>query len=104
MPTGSDDLLTQDQWAAGPTVGALKQANDLTYAALVNHLWSLVSSPAGGREKINASFIPPFMSHTTSTYTTFDTNTASAYDWQGRECSAPLHLTSSSRLSWAGNP
>lgn len=49
LPTGSDDLLTQKQWAAGPTAVALKQANGWTVGALCNHLWSLEGSPADDR-------------------------------------------------------
>ena len=104
MPTGSDDLLTNDQWAAGPTAVALKQANGWTYGALANHLWSLEGSPADGREKINASFLQPFLSYTTSTYTTFGINTESAYDWQAKEWSVPVNLTVTQLLKLGGQP
>ncbi|WP_339502776.1 transporter [Pseudomonas silesiensis] len=104
MPTGSDDLLTNDQWAAGPTAVALKQTNGWTYGALANHLWSLEGSPADGREKINASFLQPFLSYTTSTYTTFGINTESAYDWQAKEWSVPVNLTVTQLLKLGGQP
>ena len=104
MPTGSDDLLTNDQWAAGPTAVALKQANGWTYGALANHLWSLEGSPADGREKINASFLQPFLSYTTSTYTTFGINTESSYDWQAKEWSVPVNLTVTQLLKLGGQP
>ena len=104
MPTGRDDLLTNDQWAAGPTAVALKQANGWTYGALANHLWSLEGSPADGREKINASFLQPFLSYTTSTYTTFGINTESSYDWQAKEWSVPVNLTVTQLLKLGGQP
>ena len=104
MPTGSDDLLTNDQWAAGPTAVALKHANGWTYGALANHLWSLEGSPADGREKINASFVQPFLSYTTSTYTTFGINTESSYDWQAKEWSVPVNLTVTQLLKLGGQP
>ena len=104
MPTGSDDLLTNDQWAAGPTAVALKQANGWTYGALANHLWSLEGSPADGREKINASFLQHFLSYTTSTYTTFGINTESSYDWQAKEWSVPVNLTVTQLLKLGGQP
>lgn len=37
LPTGSDDLLTTDKWAAGPTAVALRQQGPWTYGALANH-------------------------------------------------------------------
>ena len=104
MPPGSDDLLPNDQWAAGPTAVALKQANGWTYGALANHLWSLEGSPADGREKINASFLQPFLSYTTSTYTTFGINTESSYDWQAKEWSVPVNLTVTQLLKLGGQP
>lgn len=104
MPTGSDDLLTNDQWAAGPTAVALRQTNGWTYGALANHLWSLEGSPADGREKINASFLQPFLSYTTSTYTTFGINTESSYDWQAKEWSVPVNLTVTQLLKLGDQP
>lgn len=47
LPTGSDNLLTANQWAAGPTAIALKQDGKFTYGALVNQLWSFAGD--GGR-------------------------------------------------------
>jgi hypothetical protein len=47
LPTGTDDLLTANQWAAGPTAIALKQQGKFTYGALVNQLWSYAGD--GGR-------------------------------------------------------
>lgn len=104
MPTGSDDLLTNDQWAAGPTAVALRQTDGWTYGALANHLWSLEGSPANGREKINASFLQPFLSYTTSTYTTFGINTETSYDWQAQEWSVPVNLTVTQLLKLGGQP
>jgi hypothetical protein len=40
LPTGSNDLLTTDQWGAGPTAVVLKQSNGWTRSVLANHLWS----------------------------------------------------------------
>lgn len=104
MPTGSDDLLTQKQWAAGPTAVALKQASGWTVGALVNHLWSLEGRPADDREKINASFLQPFLSYTTHTYTSFSINSESTYDWQARQWSVPINLTVSQLLKLGDQP
>jgi hypothetical protein len=104
IPTGSDDLLTQDQWAAGPTAVVLKQANGWTVGALANHLWSLEGSPADDRERINATFLQPFVSYTTSTYTSFGINTESTYDWRTKEWSVPLNLSVTQLLRIGGQP
>lgn len=104
IPTGSDDLLTQEQWAVGPTAVALKQANGWTVGILANHLWSLESSPAGDWERINATFFQPFLSYTTSTYTSFGINTESTYDWRSKEWSIPLNLSVTQLLRLGGQP
>lgn len=65
---------------------------------------SLEGSPADGREKINASFLQPFLSYTTSTYTTFGINTESSYDWQAKEWSVPVNLTVTQLLKLGGQP
>lgn len=104
MPTGSDDLLTQDQWAAGPTAVALKQIGGLTFGALGNHLWSLEGKPSDDREKINASYVQPFVSYTNANYTTFGMNSESTYDWQAKEWSVPINLMVTQLLKVGGQP
>lgn len=104
LPTGSDDLLTEKQWAAGPTAVGLKQANGWTIGALGNHLWSLNSIPADDRQKINATFLQPFLSYTTSTYTSFGINSESIYDWKARDWSVPINLTLSQLVKVGGVP
>jgi hypothetical protein len=92
VPTGSDELLSGEQWGAGPTVVALKQSNGWTRGILANHIWSLDNSPPDDKDKINQTFLQPFFSYTTHTYTTYGINTESTYDWQTREWSAPINL------------
>jgi len=92
VPAGSDELLSGEQWGAGPTVVALKQSNGWTRGILANHIWSLDHSPPDDKDKINQTFLQPFFSYTTPTYTTFGINTESTYDWQTREWSVPINL------------
>jgi len=92
VPTGSDELLSGEQWGAGPTVVALKQSNGWTRGILANHIWSLDNSPPDDKDKINQTFLQPFFSYTTHTYTTYGINTESTYDWQTREWSVPINL------------
>ncbi|WP_223525046.1 transporter [Pseudomonas sp. A-B-26] len=93
VPTGSNDLLSNEQWGLGPTVVLLKQSNGWTRGILANHIWSLENSPPDDKEKVNATFLQPFFSYTTHTYTTFGINTESTYDWQTREWSVPINLS-----------
>ena len=90
LPTGSDDLLTADQWAAGPTAVALKQQGPWTYGALANHLWSFAGSD--NRADVDATFLQPFLSYTTPTAWSLALNTESTYDWEGEQWSVPVNL------------
>jgi hypothetical protein len=89
LPTGSDDLLTADQWAAGPTAVVLKQQGPWTYGALANHLWSFAGDE--DRRDVNATFLQPFLSYTTPAAWTFALNTESTYDWEGEEWNVPVN-------------
>ncbi len=94
-PTGSDDLLTSDQWALGPTAVALKQEDGWTYGVLANHLWTLNNNPPDGKEKINNTYMQPFLVYTTHTFTSFGINTETNYNWEaknGQEWSVPINL------------
>jgi hypothetical protein len=90
LPTGSDDLLTADKWAAGPTAVALRQQGPWTYGALANHLWSFAGSD--NRADVDATFLQPFLSYTTPTAWSFALNTESTYDWEGEQWSVPVNL------------
>jgi hypothetical protein len=92
VPTGSDELLSSEQWGLGPTVVLLKQHDGWTRGILANHIWSVENSPPDDKDKVNATFLQPFFSYTTHTYTTFGINTESTYDWQTREWSVPINL------------
>jgi hypothetical protein len=92
VPTGSDELLSSEQWGVGPTVVLLKQHDGWTRGILANHIWSVENSPPDDKDKVNATFLQPFFSTTTHTYTTFGINTESTYDWQTREWSVPINL------------
>ncbi len=91
LPTGSDDLLTADQWGAGPTVVVLKQEHGWTYGFLGNHIWSFTGDD--DRSDVNATFMQPFLSYTTPTAWTFGLNTESTYDWEGEQWSVPVNVT-----------
>jgi hypothetical protein len=89
LPTGTDDLLTADQWGAGPTFVVLKQEHGWTYGALGNHIWSFAGDD--DRSDVNATFLQPFLSYTTPTAWTYALNTESTYDWEADELSMPVN-------------
>jgi hypothetical protein len=89
FPTGSDDLLTADQWGAGPTAVALRQQGPWTYGGLANHIWSFAGD--AHRPEVNATFLQPFLSYTTPTAWTFTIMTESTYDWNNSQWSVPIN-------------
>lgn len=99
-PSGTDDL-SADKWGAGPTAVLLKQQNGWTYGLLANHVWSYAGS---GANSISATFIQPFLSFTTKTYTTLGVNTESSYDWIGEQWTVPVNVTVAQMLKIGGLP
>lgn len=108
LPTATDDLLGQAQWALGPTAVALKQTETgWTYGALVNQLWSVAGDE--DRTDVNATFLQPFLSRGLGGGRTVALNSESTYDWERKQWTVPINLTYSkvSKLgqqlvSWQG--
>ena len=88
-PTATDSALGAGQWGAGPTLVALRQEHGFTYGILANQIWSL-----GGwsDQTINATYLQPFVSYTTKTYTTFAINTESTYNWTASQWTVPVNF------------
>jgi hypothetical protein len=113
-PSGTGGLSGHN-WGAGPTALALKQVNGWTYGMLANHLWSYAhtggqaSSDAGDASDgsdagVNATFLQPFVSYTTKTFTTFTLNTESTYDWSHSQWTVPLNAIVSQLLKIGKQP
>jgi hypothetical protein len=90
LPTATDDLLGEEKWGAGPTGVALKQQGPWTYGLLFNHIWSFAGEQ--GRTDVNRTFLQPFVSYTTKTFTSLGINTESTYDWTGKQWSVPINV------------
>lgn len=90
LPTGSDDLLTADQWGLGPTGVALKQTGPWTYGALANHIERV--SGGEGRADVSATFVQAFLTYSTPTGVTYALNTESTYDWEAEEAGIPINF------------
>ena len=101
-PTASDELLGGEKWAAGPTAVFLKQEHGWTYGLLANHLWSFAGDD--DREDISSTFLQPFLSFTTKTYTTLGVNTESTYDWEDDQWTVPINISVTQLLKIGGHP
>lgn len=89
LPTGSEDELTADTWAAGPTGVALRQSGPWTVGLLFNHLVDVAD--AGHRADINSTFIQPFASYTTPSAVTYTLNSETTHDWENHDSAVPLN-------------
>jgi hypothetical protein len=90
-PTATDDALGTEKFGLGPTVVLLKQQHGWTYGMLANHIWSVAGESS--RAEVNATFLQPFVSYTTKTFTTFGFNTETTYDWENEQGTVPLNWT-----------
>jgi hypothetical protein len=102
LPTSTEDFLGAQKFGMGPTAVVLKQQSGWTYGALANHIVSI-----GGTRStpdVNATFLQPFLSYTTKTYTTLGVSSESTYDWQGSKWTVPLIATVSQLLKLGGQP
>lgn len=88
VPTGTDDLLSAEQWGAGPTGVALKQSGPWTYGALANHIWSFAGDDDRG--DVNATFLQPFVAYATPTGMSFTLQAENTYDWESEQWTVPL--------------
>lgn len=102
FPTASDEVLGGEKWGLGPTAVVLKQEHGFTYGALANHIWSIAGDD--DRSDINATFLQPFFSYTTKTFTSLTINTESTYDWQEKKWSVPVNLLVSQLLKIGQQP
>ena len=89
VPAATSDLLGADKWGLGPTGVALLQKNGWTVGVLANHIWS---TGGAGRVNINSTFLQPFLTYTTKTFTSFSVNSESTYNWQTEQWSVPINL------------
>jgi hypothetical protein len=101
-PTATESALGAGKWGAGPTIVALQQSHGFTYGILANQIWSFAGQD--NRQNINASFVQPFVSYTTKTYTTFAINTEATRDWQADQWSVPLNFMVQQLVKIGGHP
>lgn len=101
LPTGREEF-SGEKWGLGPTAVFLKQDSGWTYGSLANHIWSVAGDD--DRNDISATYLQPFLSYTTKTFTTFSINTESTYDWEAEEWSVPLNFSITQLLKVGKQP
>ena len=100
-PSATESALGSEKWGAGPTAVLLKQDSGWTYGLLANHIWSFAG---WGDRDVKATFLQPFVSYTTMTFTTFGLNTESTYDWKAEQWTVPINATVSQLLKIGKQP
>jgi hypothetical protein len=100
--SASENNLGGKKWCAGPTAVALKQKDGWTYGMLTNQLWSYAGTD--GRSDVNSTFLQPFLTYITKTYTTIALNTESTYNWDASEWTIPINLQVSQLFKIGGMP
>jgi hypothetical protein len=123
-PTATRDEISANQFAAGPTLVALKQEARFTVGILANHLWgvgnpgrnglgggsilgddgSTILLPPGQSPRVNASYLQPFLSYTTASQTTFTVQTESTYNWTAHQWTVPVMAGASQVLKIGSQP
>jgi hypothetical protein len=88
-PSATDDALGSEKFGLGPTAVALKQEHGWTYGMLINHIWSVAGN--SHRDDVSATFMQPFLTYTTPTFTTFGMNTETTYDWEHHQGTVPIN-------------
>ena len=101
IPTATDGIAP-NQWGAGITGVALKQANGWTMGILANHVWSIGKSDQYGDS--SNTFLQPFLSYTTPKATSVGINTESSYNWETEDWSVPINLTVAQIIKLGGKP
>ncbi len=104
LPTANDSRLGLDRWGAGPTGVVLKQANAWTYGALANHLWSFAGD---GPQKVNVSYMNPFVTYSLGGGWSNTLQTEVTYNWEarnGQRTTMPISYGVAKVLTLGGQP
>ena len=102
LRTGTDQLLSTEKWAAGPTAVGLVQIGGFTAGALANHVWSYAGDAL--RKDVNQTFIQPFLSYTTPDAWTFSVSSEMTYDWTANAWTGPVGAGISKLVKFGNQP
>lgn len=101
-PSASDNALGTQKWGAGPTAVFLKQTKGWTTGLLSNHIWSFAGPST--RQEVSSTFLQPFLSYSTQSFTTFSINTESTYDWVNHQWTVPINFSVSQMVKFGNQP
>jgi hypothetical protein len=102
IPTGTEPLLSARKWGAGPTGVVLKQEGRWSFGMLANHIWSFAGRDE--RADVSATFLQPFVAHTSADAWTVSLNTESTYNWEDEDWSVPINFNVSKLLKFGNQP
>ena len=97
LPTATEEAFKSKQLGLGPTIVALRQHDGWTYGGLLNHVWG--TRKPSDRERVDATFLQPFLAYTTPNAVTFSLNTESTYDWKAEQWTVPINASVSKLTS-----
>ena len=100
VPTATDDLFGGEKWGVGPTALLLKETGAWTIGVLSNHVWSVAGHH--DRADVSATFLQPFLAHTSTRALTISLNSESTYDWKREQWTAPVNATVSQLFTLDG--
>ena len=87
IPSGSE--VSTNKWGIGPSAIAIKRQGSWTYGGYGNHIWSV-----GGSDKIvdriNTTYLQPFVSYVTLEAYTVSILSESTYNWKNDQLSIPV--------------
>lgn len=89
LPTGSEEF-SADQFGAGLTAVALKQAGPWTFGSLINHIWDVGGEDDG--TDIDTTFFQPFATYGFSGGWSATLNSELSYDWTSEQASVPINF------------
>jgi hypothetical protein len=101
-PAGTEELLSTEKWAAGPTALLLQQTGPWSIGVLSNHLWSFAGDD--DRADVSSTFIQPFISYTTKDAWTITLNSESTYDWTAEAWSVPVNFLATKLITIGHQP
>lgn len=96
FPTATSRSTGSGKWGAGPTGIVLRQHRGWTYGLLASHTWSFAGTES--RASVNSTFLEPFLTYTTKTYTTLGVFTESTYNWTEDKWTVPVEAMASQVL------
>ena len=96
LPTGSETGLTSNQWGLGPTFVALRSEGKFVFGGLINHIWSATGTGGNNRQRINNTYMQPFLNYLPGNGMTYGVNLESSYNWNepsgDRNWTVPMNM------------